>query len=294
MTTCKEREVTAPKEKITSDEGIASDVTKHGVTMTVSNDPRPPPHDKKMKKRTKVGESDDELEKRVEKWEDDVNMVLGILRKSLGDHRSMVKNITDPLTAYETITKQYSGETEYDIIDLMQRFAITTPKGDDLLGYLNEMQHLQTTLNTLDISYTDTQLIGTMLYQLKRYESGHPFRTLYNDLSFKYKDKPSEVTMALFRRFAKSTIREVTLDVRDAADHVKVEADTGSALAIRKGMNKTGYGRWCSSAKVPNMNTKTAPIQNSTPDGRINNVNPKRESPSSIGMTRGRLPERTL
>jgi hypothetical protein len=204
---------------------------------------------KKPKPVRKEGEAADDYETRMEKWEDEANMVMGILRRSLGDHRSLIKGMTDPLDAYEVITKQYSGETEYDIIDLMQRFAITKPKGDDLLGYLTEMQHLQSTLKSLKLEYNDTMLIGTMLYQLKNYETGHPFRTLYNELSFKFKDKPSEIDMPYFVRFAKNIIREVTLDARDAADHVKLEGDGGSALAVKRGYGRSGIAKFCKFCK---------------------------------------------
>jgi transposase InsO family protein len=164
---------------------------------------------KKPKPTKATTETKEEYRKRLEEWEQSAELALSILRKALGDYKGSIQNIDNPLDAYEKVKKLYSAETEYDIINLMTQFCELEPVGHAVPQYIASMVRIQSNLKALEITYNDTQVIGTALTKLRKYPEGSPWNKMYRDLSFKFKDKPKEVDMIYFERFVHQTLRDI-------------------------------------------------------------------------------------
>jgi hypothetical protein len=199
--------------------------------------------DKTPKKPKPVQEKEEtktDFRKRLEEWEQSAEMALSILRKALGDYKGSIQNIDNPLDAYERVKKLYSAETEYDIITLMTDFCELRPVGDAVLQYLASMVRIKNNLASLEIKYDDKQVIGTALTKLRKYPEHSPWRKLYNDLSFKFKDSPQQVDMLYFERFIHQTIRDIEFQKENDEPKAKLESADDDAIFIARAL-KAGF-----------------------------------------------------
>jgi hypothetical protein len=197
----------------------------------------------------------DHLPEKQEKYDIALGKTMAIIRRSLGDNRSTIRGYTDPAKALQAIKLYFSQSSQYDAALLQQKWTTLTPVGDDVPGYMAEMNRLKSDLAEVGRVFDDAQLIAQMMLQLKKYPLGHPYRKAHDQIDYKLTDS-GEVDIPYFTRFISKAAHELAETERDLMDEDKAFLAKAKMLGYKKFPGTTSNSM---DKRVPGTITRSSP-----------------------------------